>query len=45
VLYSTDASLNTIGKKAFMIHKLEDGPEIAKVKSEIEQYWNNGKIK
>jgi len=44
-IYSTDASLNTIGKKDFMIHKLEDDKEIAKVKSEIEGYWNNAKIK
>ena len=44
-IYSTDASLNTIGKKDFMIHKLEDESEIAKVKSEIESYWNNAKIK
>lgn len=41
-VYSTDASLNTIGKKAFMIHRLSDGE---KVNAEIEQYWNNGKIK
>ena len=44
-IYSTDASLNTIGKKDFMIHKLEDDKEIAKVKSEIEGYWNSAKIK
>lgn len=44
-IYSTDASLNTIGKKDFMIHKLEDEKEIAKVKSEIEGYWNSAKIK
>jgi hypothetical protein len=45
VIYSTDASLNTIGKKDFMIHRLEDDKEIAKVKSEIENYWNSAKIK
>lgn len=45
IIYSTDASLNTIGKKDFMIHKLEDEKEIAKVKSEIEGYWNSAKIK
>jgi hypothetical protein len=45
IIYSTDASLNTIGKKDFMIHRLEDVGEIAKVKSEIEGYWNNAKIK
>ena len=44
-IYSTDASLNTIGKKDFMIHKLEDEKEIAKVKSEIEGYWNTAKLK
>ena len=45
IIYSTDASLNTIGKKDFMIHKLEDANEIAKVKSEIGGYWNSAKIK
>jgi len=45
VIYSTDASLNTIGKKDFMIHKLEDADEVAKVKAEIENYWNSAKIK
>lgn len=45
IFYSTDASLNTIGKKDFMIHKLQDAVQIAKVKTEIEQYWNNAKIK
>lgn len=45
IIYSTDASLNTIGKKDFMIHKLEDEGEIVKVKNEIEGYWNSGKIK
>ena len=44
-IYSTDASLNTVGKKDFMIHKLEDDKEIAKVKNEIEGYWNSAKIK
>lgn len=44
-IYSTDASLNTIGKKDFMIHKLEDESEIIKVKSEIEKYWNSAIIK
>ncbi len=44
-IYSTDASLNTIGKKDFMIHKLEDESEIVKVKNEIEGYWSNAKIK
>ncbi|GEM_PF-2398606 len=44
-IYSTDASLNTIGKKDFMIHKLEDEGEVAKVKKEIEGYWDNAKIK
>lgn len=44
-IYSTDASLNTIGKKDFMIHKLEDEKETAKVKSEIEGYWSSAKIK
>lgn len=45
IIYSTDASLNTIGKKDFMIHKLEDESEIGKVKSEIENYWKSAKIK
>ena len=45
VIYSTDASLNTIGKKDFMIHRLEDGDEIVKVKSEIGGYWDSAKIK
>jgi hypothetical protein len=45
VVYSTDASLNTIGKKDFMVHKLKDEKEITKVKAEIEGYWNNAKIK
>ena len=44
-IYSTDASLNTIGKKDFMIHKLEDEGEVAKVKKEIAGYWDNAKIK
>lgn len=44
-IYSTDASLNTIGKKDFMVHKLEDENEIIKVKSEIADYWSTGKIK
>ncbi len=44
-IYSTDASLNTIGKKDFMIHKLEDDKEVAKVKNEIEGYWNSAKVK
>ncbi len=44
-IYSTDASLNTIGKKDFMVHKLEDDKEIVKVKNEIESYWNSAKIK
>jgi hypothetical protein len=44
-IYSTDASLNTIGKKDFMIHKLEDEGEVAKVKKEIGGYWDNAKIK
>ena len=44
-IYSTDASLNTIGKKDFMIHKLEDEGEIAKVEGEIEGYWSSAKIK
>ncbi len=43
-VYSTDASLNTIGKKAFMIHKLENEEEIEKVKKEIREYWNIAKI-
>jgi hypothetical protein len=45
LIYSTDASLNTIGKKDFMIHKLEDDAEIAKVKNEVQGYWTNAKIK
>ena len=45
IFYSTDASLNTIGKKDFMIHKLEDNTEINKVKKEIEGYWNNALLK
>ena len=44
-IYSTDASLNTIGKKDFMVHKLEDESEITKVRNEIEGYWNNAKVK
>ena len=45
IIYSTDASLNTIGKKDFMIHKLQDSTQIAKVRQEVEQYWTNAKIK
>lgn len=45
MIYSTDASLNTIGKKDFMIHKLEEANEISKVKIEIEGYWDSAKIK
>jgi hypothetical protein len=45
IIYSTDASLNTIGKKDFMIHKLQDATEIEKVKNETREYWNNAKIK
>lgn len=45
VIYSTDASLNTIGKKDFMIHQLEDDSQITKVKNEVEGYWSNGKVK
>lgn len=45
LIYSTDASLNTIGKKDFMIHKLTDEEEIDRVKSEIENYWNVARSK
>ncbi len=45
IIYSTDASFNTIGKKDFMIHKVEDENEFHKVKKQIENYWKNGKIK
>lgn len=45
IIYSTDASLNTIGKKDFMIHKMENADEVTKVKKEIEKYWNDAQIK
>jgi len=41
-LFALGASLNTIGKKDFMIHKIENEEEKIKKLQDFNDYWNNG---